>query len=125
MRNADGAFIVYDITNENSFQEIEYWHEQIKLSSNDDIIIYLLGNKKDLNKNRVIEPIWGFNKAKKLKMNKFMEVSAKTKENLMETFQEFYLEIYRKNKKKFVEKKNKNLKMFENLQKQENNESCC
>ena len=125
MRNADGAFIVYDITNENSFQEIEYWHEQIKLSSNDDIIIYLLGNKKDLNKNRVIEQMWGYNKAKKLKMNKFMEVSAKTKENLMETFQEFYLEIYRKNKKKFVEKKNKNLKMFENLQKQENNESCC
>ena len=125
MRNADGAFIVYDITNENSFQEIEYWHEQIKLSSNDDIIIYLLGNKKDLNKNRVIEQMWGYNKAKKLKMNKFMEVSAKTKENLMETFQEFYLEIYRKNKKKFVEKKNKNLKMFENLQKQENNDSCC
>ena len=105
MRNADGAFIVYDITNENSFQEIEYWHEQIKLSSKDDIIIYLLGNKKDLNKNRVIEQMWGYNKAKKLKMNKFMEVSAKTKENLMETFQEFYLEIYRKNKKKFVEKK--------------------
>ena len=66
----------------------------------------------------------GFNKAKKLGMNKFVEVSAKTKENLMETFKEFYLELYQKNKKKFVEKKNKNLKMFENLQKQENN-SCC
>ena len=57
-------------------------------------------------------------------MNKFEEVSAKTKEKLMETFKEFYLEIYQNNKKKFVEKKNKNLKMFENLQKQENN-SCC
>ena len=32
----------------------------------------------------------GFNKAKKLGMNKFIEVSAKTKENLMETFKEFY-----------------------------------
>jgi len=57
-------------------------------------------------------------------MNKFIEVSAKTKENLMETFKEFYLELYQKNKNKFIEKKNKNLKMFENLQKQENN-SCC
>ena len=66
----------------------------------------------------------GYNKAKKLGLNKFIEVSAKTKENLMETFKEFYLELYQKNKKKFVEKKNKNLKMFENLQKQENN-SCC
>ena len=66
----------------------------------------------------------GFNKAKKLGMNKFIEVSAKTKENLMDTFKEFYIELYQKNNKKFVEKKNKNLKMFENLQKQENN-SCC
>ena len=124
MRNADGAFIVYDITNEQSFQDVEYWHEQIKLSSNDDIIIYLLGNKKDLQKNRLIDSSRGSNKSKKLGMNKFVEVSAKTKENLMETFKEFYLELYQKNKKKFVEKKNKNLKMFENLQKQENN-SCC
>ena len=83
-----------------------------------------MGNKKDLEKNRLINDIRGSNKAKKLAMNKFVEVSAKTKENLMETFKEFYLEIYRKNKKKFEEKKNKNLKMFENLQKQENN-SCC
>ena len=66
----------------------------------------------------------GFNKANKLGMNKYVEVSAKTKENLMETFKQFYMELYHKNKKKFVEKKNKNLKMFENLQKQENN-SCC
>ena len=99
MRNADGAFIVYDITNESSFETIEYWYEQIKLSSNDDIIIYLLGNKKDLQKNRIIDSSRGSNKSKKLGMNKFVEVSAKTKENLMETFKEFYLEIYRKNKK--------------------------
>ena len=57
-------------------------------------------------------------------MNKFVEVSAKTKENLMETFKEFYMEIYRKNKKKFVEKRYKNLRAYENLQKQEIN-SCC
>ena len=58
-------------------------------------------------------------------MNKFVEISAKTKENLMETFKEFYMEIYHKNKKKYMEKKNNNLKMFENLKKQESNNSCC
>ena len=93
MRNADGAFIVYDITNEQSFQDVDYWHEQIKLSSNDDIIIYLLGNKKDLQKNRFIDSTRGLNKCQKLGMNKFVEVCAKTKENLMETFKEFYLFI--------------------------------
>ena len=65
MRNADGAFIVYDITNESSFDAIDYWYEQIKLSSNDDIIIYLLGNKIDLNNNRIISRNSGLDKAKK------------------------------------------------------------
>ena len=125
MRNADGAFIVYDITNESSFETIEYWYEQIKLSSNDDIIIYLLGNKIDLNSNRVISRKSGLDKAQKMGMDKFAEVSAKTKENLMEIFKEFYMEIYHKNKKKFMEKKNKNMKTFESLQKQENNTGGC
>ena len=57
-------------------------------------------------------------------MNRFAEVSAKTKENLMEVFKEFYMEIYHRNKKKIFEKRNKNLKAYENLQKQEIN-SCC
>ena len=103
---------------------MEYWHEQIKLSSNDDIVIYLLGNKKDLKNQRVIDSSRGTNKAIKQKMNRFAEVSAKTKENLMEIFKEFYMEIYHRNKKKIVEKRNKNLKAYENLQKQEIN-SCC
>ena len=126
MRNADGAFIVYDITNESSFDAIDYWYEQIKLSSNDDIIIYLLGNKIDLNNNRIISRNSGLDKAKKMGMDKFAEVSAKTKENLMEIFREFDMEIYHKNKKKIMEKKNKNMKTFESLQKQENsNNGCC
>ena len=125
MRNADGAFIVYDITNKQSYYDVEYWLEQIKLSSNDDIIIYLLGNKKDLGNKRVIDEKTGNNKAKTQRMNKFYEVSAKTKENLDKMFNEFYMEIYRKNKSKFIEKQNKNLKAFETFQKQENNNSCC
>ena len=103
---------------------MEYWHEQIKLSSNDDIVIYLLGNKKDLKDNRVVDITRGIQKATKQKMNRFVEVSAKTKENLMETFKEFYMEIYYRNKKKVVEKRNNNLKAYENFQKQESN-NCC
>ena len=63
-------------------------------------------------------------KATKQKMNRFVEVSAKTKENLTETFKEFYMEIYYRNKKKIVEKRNKNLKTYEILKKQENY-NCC
>jgi GTPase SAR1 family protein len=125
LRNADGAFIAYDITNLQSFKDVEYWLEQIKLSSNDDIIIYLLGNKKDLENKRIIDEKTGKNKAKILGINNFFEVSAKTKENLTEMFNEFYMEIYQKNKSKYIEKQNKNLKAFENFQKQESNNGCC
>ena len=68
--------------------------------------------KKDLKDNRVVDITRGIQKATKQKMNRFVEVSAKTKENLMETFKEFYMEIYYRNKKKVVEKRNKNLKAY-------------
>ena len=87
-------------------------------------MIYLLGNKKDLSDNRVIDLKRGTIKATSQKMNRFVEVSAKTKENLMETFKEFYMEIYYRNKNKIVEKRKKNLKTYEILKKQDNN-NCC
>ena len=87
-------------------------------------MIYLLGNKKDLSDNRVIDLKSGSIKATNQKMNRFVEVSAKTKENLMETFKEFYMEIYYRNKNKIVEKRKKNLKTYEILKKQDNN-NCC
>ena len=87
-------------------------------------MIYLLGNKKDLSDNRVIDLKSGSLKATNQKMNRFVEVSAKTKENLMETFKEFYMEIYYRNKNKIVEKRKKNLKTYEILKKQDNN-NCC
>lgn len=87
-------------------------------------MIYLLGNKKDLEKERAVDTIRGADKARVRGMNRFVEVSAKTQENLKETFKAFYMEIYKKNKQKFLEKKNKNLKVFETMKKDENN-SCC
>ena len=88
-------------------------------------MIYLLGNKKDLSDNRVIDLKRGTIKATSQKMNRFVEVSAKTKENLMETFKEFYMEIYYRNKKKIIEKRKRNLKTYEILKKQDNNNNCC
>ena len=46
---ADCIIMGYDVTNKNSFQEIiDYWYEQIKQLCNTNLI-YLLGNKIDLN----------------------------------------------------------------------------
>ena len=48
IRGADGAYIVYDISNESSFNNLDYWYNCIKDSADSDIIIYLIGNKSDL-----------------------------------------------------------------------------
>lgn len=94
------------------------------MSCNDDIVIYLIGNKKDLEKERCITALRGNNKSKKLKFNKFGEISAKTMENLKEIFKDFYMEIYKKNKSKVIDKRKQNLKTFETIKK-ESNSGCC
>ena len=48
IRGADGAYLVYDVTSEMSFKNLNYWYESIKNSADNDIIIYLIGNKSDL-----------------------------------------------------------------------------
>ena len=48
IRGADGAYIVYDISNESSFNHLDYWYNCIKDVAEKDILIYLIGNKSDL-----------------------------------------------------------------------------
>ena len=45
IRGADGAYLVYDVTSEMSFKNLNYWYECI---ADNDIVIYLIGNKSDL-----------------------------------------------------------------------------
>ena len=53
-RGALGAFILFDLTDRNSFEETKFWKEVIRLRVA-DIPIVLIGNKSDLKNKRVIE----------------------------------------------------------------------
>ena len=54
-KNAIILVLVYDITNKNSFNTLNYWHEQIKNELiNDSYILAVVGNKKDLYQNEEI-----------------------------------------------------------------------
>ena len=54
-KNADCIIMGYDVTNNQSFEEIEnYWFKKIKEKSKTNLI-YLLGNKIDLKVNEEIE----------------------------------------------------------------------
>jgi GTPase SAR1 family protein len=45
IRNADGAILIYDISSESSFNQLDFWYEAIKKATSDDIVIYLVGIK--------------------------------------------------------------------------------
>ena len=47
-RRAVGALLVYDVTNEKSFQAVKRWMEELKDHAEPDIVIMLVGNKVDL-----------------------------------------------------------------------------
>ena len=47
-RKSVGAFLVYDVTNRDSFLALESWKEQLNNTSESKIVVMLLGNKMDL-----------------------------------------------------------------------------
>lgn len=50
-RFAVGAFLVYDVTNLQSFLNLPGWLEKIRAYSDDNVKIALVANKKDLVEN--------------------------------------------------------------------------
>ena len=99
-KGAKGALIVYDITQKSSFDKIESLLKKLRDNSNKNVSVILVGNKCDLKDNREVLKEDGEELAKKLKI-KFMEVSAKTGENLDKLFQNLIDEVYEKYNKEF------------------------
>ena len=48
LNRAIGALLVFDLTSESSFQNVEKWLKEVKMNTSNNIIVYLVGNKKDL-----------------------------------------------------------------------------
>ena len=86
-KNSCCAFIVYDITEKNSFDHIDFWLNELKNEAPESIIYVLIGNKNDLNEKRVISYEQGNEYAKKNKMM-FFETSARNKIEIDNIFKE-------------------------------------
>ena len=95
-RGAQGALIVYDVTNKSSFDKVESWYNEIKNCTNqDEIAIILIGNKNDLDDLRTISNNMLVNLGKNLGIG-VMETSAKEFVNINEAFYLLIKEIYSK-----------------------------
>lgn len=53
-RDADGALLVYDITDYDSFSKVRKWVRELRQIVGNDISITIAGNKVDLEKNRAV-----------------------------------------------------------------------
>jgi len=85
-KNSVCAFLVYDITNRESFFNIHSWMEECKVQSPKTITMVLIGNKVDLIEQRKISYEEGKEFADKYGLL-FFETSAKSSYNVEEAFQ--------------------------------------
>ena len=101
-KGAHGCFIVYDITNEQTFEKVGEWYQRVKENANKEVSLILVGNKCDLENKRVISRDKGEEKAKNLNCP-FFETSALSEVNIKEIFNEMLNNIYEKNGNELIE----------------------
>ena len=119
-QSSQGLLVVYDITDKESFEKINFWVDNIKNNAPENAKLILVGNKCDLANERKVSYEEGENYAKKFNI-KFFESSAKDGTNVKEFF--FYLanEIYQDDKTKGKNNKN-SLQLNAN---QKGKKKCC
>ena len=94
-KNTACAFVVYDISNRNSFNNVSTWIEDCRNNSSEKIFMVLIGNKSDLADKRQVSTEEGRELAEKYEM-KFYETSAKIGENVNDIFYDSVDEIAKK-----------------------------
>ena len=80
-RNSSLAVLVYAIDNKESFTHVENWLNDLKSQANEDVRIFLVGNKADLEEDRKVTKEEGEKYKLDQHLDLFMETSAKTGQN--------------------------------------------
>ncbi|XP_017156517.1 ras-related protein Rab-21 [Drosophila miranda] len=85
-RGSDGALLVYDITDQDSFQKVKSWVRELKQMRGTEISLIIVGNKTDLEEQRAI----GYEDARQYAQTvgaQYLEASAKENEGVAEIFE--------------------------------------
>ena len=93
-KEAAVAILTYDVTNEQSLESLEYWIEELKTKADNDILLFLAGNKVDVPSNEIKV---SHSKAKKFAQeNKmiFYETSARLGTGVVELFTDIAKKLY-------------------------------
>ena len=86
---SNGILLVFDITKRNSFDNLNFWLDELENNCNlNNLYIFLVGNKTDLKKERKVS----YDEAKNfadMKKIPYIEISAKTGDNIDKLFNDF------------------------------------
>lgn len=127
-RNTSLALAVYDLNTISTYEGISVWLNDIREHTEQDIPIFIVGNKNDLDKRAVPQ-----DEARAFAQNQrtkyFTECSAKTGENVREIFIEaakYLYKTYKNYEKLNKEKSNKRLKIDSaEPEQQQKKRKCC
>jgi len=86
-KGSNGAIIMYDITDLNTFKHVPEWVQIIRESAG-DIPILLIANKLELEQSREVSRKEGFEIVEKYNLSAFTEISTKTGKNVNKTFED-------------------------------------
>lgn len=75
-RGSHGALLIYDITDEHSFEKVKLWVKELQRMLGDSVVLMIVGNKIDLSRNRNVETTTAMEYAKSVGAES-AEVSAK------------------------------------------------
>ena len=128
-RGADGAIVIFDLTDQSSFNDLKKWIKDIKNYGEKDIQIIIVGNKLDLFNQRKVTQSQANNFCNENKY-KYIEASAKDGTNLLKIFEELTFDLTNKNLQKIKNKENKksqikNLEIMVKEETQKEKKGCC
>ena len=111
-RGGNGVLVVYDITDRESFENLNSWLIEIEKNANKNVYKLLIGNKNDLEEKRKVTFQEGKDFATSNGMQ-FIETSAKTASKVQEAFELLTQEIIKASvtKDRGLEKKEKTVNL--------------
>lgn len=93
-------FLVYDITREETFNNVDDWLKEVKMNTGNDCMTYLVGNQVDNEDAREVTTEKAFQYANEAGISQICETSAKTGERVEEIFINAAKMLYVQNKNK-------------------------
>lgn len=96
IKNGQGFVFVYSITAQSTFNELrEFWEQLTRLKGPDKVPLLLVGNKCDLEEERVVGKDQGRKLAAEFNNCNFMETSARDKNSVNDMFNDIVDQVYR------------------------------